>query len=216
MKKPVRRRVFGLAAFAAVTMCATSANAALIVRDLHTNGDGLLTYDTVSGLEWLDLSVSLGRAPLSVLSTYTDFRMATRGEVETLLFDAGIPYAHMSTNTVYADDLDAGHLLRDTIGVTVSAFNGAVQQIHGRFTRPTNDRYDLYFLEIRTPPAGFPGTLANFVQIGNTFSGWQSNHADFLVRTGLPEGPSPVPEPGSLIMGSLGLIGIGILRRRAA
>lgn len=31
-------------------------SAALVTRDLYSSGDGLLTYDDVTGLEWLDYS----------------------------------------------------------------------------------------------------------------------------------------------------------------
>lgn len=186
------------------------ASAALVVRDLNASGDGLLTYDTTTGLEWLDLSVSLGTAPLSVTAVYPGFRMAYRAEVEALLLSAGIDPAHLGDGQPYPGDLAAGHLLRDTIGVTVSAFGGIVQQIHGRVLRSSNDRYDLYLLEIRTPPAGFPGTSSQFVELGNTLSSWQSNHADFLVRTGVAQ----TPEPATFGLTAMTLLLAGYRRRR--
>ena len=46
-----------------------SLHAAVLERDWLTPGDGLLTYDTVTGREWLDL-------PVTLLSQYTDLNTA--------------------------------------------------------------------------------------------------------------------------------------------
>ncbi len=37
----------------------TSAHAALVERDLREPGDALITFDTITGLEWLDLTESV-------------------------------------------------------------------------------------------------------------------------------------------------------------
>lgn len=46
----------------ALLVIASSANAALVSRDLYSAGDGLITYDTVSKLEWLDVAQTAGRS----------------------------------------------------------------------------------------------------------------------------------------------------------
>ncbi len=45
-----------LAGFTLLVLFSATAGAAVISRDWKTPGDGLLTYDTVSGREWLDLT----------------------------------------------------------------------------------------------------------------------------------------------------------------
>ena len=211
------KRATCLAVLLSAVCGAATADAALIVRDYAVAGDGLLTYDTVSGLEWLDFSVSLGHAPGSVLSTYTDFHMASREEANSLFIDAGIAADHIKFESYayYTEDLDAGHLLSATIGVTQSAFGGIVEQIHGRVLRADGLRYDTIFSEIRTPPAGTPGMATLFVTIGNTLNSWQSDYADFLVRVGQPEPSSSVPEIGSwaMMLAGFGLIGMAQRRR---
>lgn len=61
---------------------ASPARALLIEHDLIASGDGLLTVDTLTGLEWLDLPVTLNVSLNDALATWSleGFRQATRGE----------------------------------------------------------------------------------------------------------------------------------------
>lgn len=70
----------------------TVSNGAVITdlseRDWSNTGDGLLTYDSSTGLEWLDLTVTLGNSILDTeaLSFYgSQFRWATHTEIDDLL-----------------------------------------------------------------------------------------------------------------------------------
>lgn len=87
------------------------ANAGLVERNFQTAGDGLLTYDDVTGYEWLDLSLNIGRnynsvaADLQTGGAYEGFRYATRSEYETLW--AGTSYDHVNWySATYAGDVD--------------------------------------------------------------------------------------------------------------
>lgn len=74
----------------------TNANANLISVDLSKTGDSLLTYDTSTGLEWLDLTLTKGVSYNEVLSgfdgftTSQGFRYATVNEVSGLFSNAGV------------------------------------------------------------------------------------------------------------------------------
>lgn len=76
-------------------LSASSAHANLISVDAWTNGDGRLTRDTQTGLDWLDLSVTNNIGIQDVLTgNYGDltsfgFRMATMNEAVTLITNAG-------------------------------------------------------------------------------------------------------------------------------
>jgi hypothetical protein len=74
-------------------------NGAVIERDLHSVGDGLLTYDTVSGREWLDLtatpSVTLAQIQASfgtggLRELFGGFEIAQYEDVFALANSAGI------------------------------------------------------------------------------------------------------------------------------
>ncbi|MEQ8850061.1 hypothetical protein [Botrimarina sp.] len=74
----------------------TLADAGLVSRDLFEPGDGLLTYDPVSGKEWLDFSVSSALlaetdwARLELPPELSEFRVAALGDVEALMVSAQI------------------------------------------------------------------------------------------------------------------------------
>ncbi|MEJ2611553.1 MAG: hypothetical protein P8179_16085 [Candidatus Thiodiazotropha sp.] len=74
----------------------TSANAALISQDLSASGDGLITYDSATGLSWLDAPLTAGRTYAEVASgfggytTNFGFRYATEEEVTVLFSNAGV------------------------------------------------------------------------------------------------------------------------------
>ena len=61
-------------------------------RDWLTSGDGLLTFDASTGLEWLDLSVTLGNSinDTEAESFFGEFRWATTTQVEDLTFVTGL------------------------------------------------------------------------------------------------------------------------------
>ena len=106
-------------------------DAAVISRDWRSPGDGLLTYDTVSRLEWLDLTESqlfkfqgntLEERYQSVLAEtapggmFEDFAVATRDDVFTLAESAGID---TTTLNVLVNGAPASNLI-DLLGATLT------------------------------------------------------------------------------------------------
>ncbi|MEG3764920.1 hypothetical protein [Alteromonas sp. 14N.309.X.WAT.G.H12] len=92
------------AALAAMVV-AGSANAELVETDWLTDGDGLATLDTTTGLEWLDLTVtdslSINEVSLELGEggDYEGWRLPTAEEVEALI----ISYFGI---TDYSEDVD--------------------------------------------------------------------------------------------------------------
>ena len=61
------RRVLLTAVLLCLSYLSVSANAALLTLDWQTSDDGLITLDTSTGLEWLDITVTNSTAFEDVL-----------------------------------------------------------------------------------------------------------------------------------------------------
>lgn len=114
----------------ALSFMSSGVFAELVSQDFLTVGDGLITYDTDSGLYWLDLSYTstgpnknpehsynaIKAKTQDVNSELFGFRHATYTEVQTLYTNAGMGLTGKYTPTIMAE---ADQYLTKT-GVTVS------------------------------------------------------------------------------------------------
>ena len=79
-----------VASITTALVLSTSVNSAVISMDRLTEGDGLITHDTVSGLDWLDLTETNNISRDYVLSQlgaggeFEGFRYASSAEVVSL------------------------------------------------------------------------------------------------------------------------------------
>ena len=103
----------------AILFSSVVSSASLVANDWHSSGDGLLTYDSVTGLKWLDLSYTFGQTLNGVLgqtasgNPLNGFRMATSAEVLNLYTDAGI---HFGDSGYDAAQASAADLLQSFMG----------------------------------------------------------------------------------------------------
>jgi hypothetical protein len=97
--------------------------AQLISADWKSPSDALITRDTSTGLDWLDLTVTINRSRDSVLSGFDNggdlegFRYATTDEVVSLWLNFGIDL-ELAPNTIPEYDSGVGqaiNLLGDTL-----------------------------------------------------------------------------------------------------
>ena len=92
----------------------SSAAAALLASDFLTAGDGFITRDDVTGLEWLDLNMTTSLSPNEVLGgalgllTTHGFRYAVRNEIDTLYLSQGLT---IDTGFVVGNEPGAGNLI---------------------------------------------------------------------------------------------------------
>ena len=95
-RKSLLLRSIAILLFAGSTF-ATPASTSLVSEDFLTAGDGLLTLDTDTNLEWLDLTLTKGQSYNAVAAGYngyttTDgFVFANWDQVATLFTHAGLP-----------------------------------------------------------------------------------------------------------------------------
>lgn len=105
------RSVKALVSIVLIAGALGSTAAPLQQRDLATPGDGDITFDPASGLEWLDLDRDYGMAPTTALAAAGNgFRYATWAELDALLTNQGLPgviygesHVHNDTDTVPRD-----------------------------------------------------------------------------------------------------------------
>jgi hypothetical protein len=196
----------------ALAASASLAGASQVAVDWHTAGDGLLTLDTATGLQWLDLSQTYNQTVAAVLPqtaagmAFDGFRLATASEVHTLMGDAGIPFS-TSTGAIGATaaDLAAANALTDLLSETVGQHFGS--SYHGSRGHLTDAGADLAVGYYTTDN----GTgLFNDYFTG--FSDWPGAGV-WLVRTG---DTGRIPEPGTLGLLAAALAGVALARKNKA
>lgn len=211
----------------AVVLCASAiaavAHAALITdlseRDWRTEGDKALTYDRSTGLEWLDLSVTMGNsiADTENESFFDDFRWATPKEIENIL-DVVLMGDDSRSSDRYLAIRNARTFIylfgphavvphRYTLGGITRLFtpppfgydfrpstserSGYVKIGLGNYDEPFAIVSDPFRSSHTTDRFGFP------------------NVGSWLIYTGSPYQPSiNVPEPSTLAIFALGMIGL--------
>jgi hypothetical protein len=198
-----------------ISLSTTQAFASLIELDyVYGSGDKQLTFDSSSGLAWLDLTATRGRSVNQVEAGFggyiaDGFRYATGDEVLGLFVSAGVPQGYYT---------DTAHILRvqslmQLLGITYrnnlpSQGNPFGQQTTYGITGDTfsyadSPRWHSY------SEIGASDTVAG-LGVGGQFFKYAEDGlvGSFLVRT------ATVPEPNSALLAGLGVLFIALTRRR--
>ena len=187
-----------------------SADAALVSVDWQTSGDNLITRDTTSGLEWLDLTVTAGMSYDSIVAqmgsggTYEGWAYTTEAQVATFFDNAGGSGVYTGPSTDHQAVFDSGLL---SAWSTTDAGTGYVQaefltvevtglgsHIAGLIRDGDNPSLDF----IDTIGAGYQGDASKSIL------------ASALVRTSVV----PIPAAVWLFGSALGML--GWMRRKTA
>lgn len=200
------------AAVAFMIVVAASAEAALVERDLFTPGDHYLTWDTATGLEWLDLTLTIGISYNNVAAGYGGytttygFVFANQADTTTLFADAGLsPVSGTSSDPA---KVAAGTSLIALMGCTA---NCATTPASRGFADLNN-----FSVTVATAPALSinPGVSVSWDADGAGILGKTQSIAgdgSWLVRT------AAVPVPASVWLLGSGLLGLlGMACRKAA
>lgn len=203
-----------------------SATASLVSLD-SSLGVGSLTYDTVSGLGWLDLNVTQGLSFQSVAAQLQQngrldgYRYATFSELDALMLNGGIPYR--DGRQLYFGDAENAANLIALLGATAGGA-GESQSI-GMLGAPAYSWQApearaigfIYYAtsDVRfTSSPNYPFAMAS--PGGNATSVWMwdasASVGSFLVRA--QDAPSfDIPEPDSMALLLLGLALFGVTLR---
>lgn len=102
-----------------------SAAASASLQSIHwkSNGDGQVTLDTSTGIEWLDLTVTRGKSidevSAMLQSSYAGWRLPTASEMRTLLFSVHEYVIHNDLEYVNSKPASAENIVRHLMmGVT--------------------------------------------------------------------------------------------------
>ena len=206
-----RRRVAGLLAVLLAAQAgpciATRASATLIAVDRLVAGDGEITRDTDTGLDWLDLTlttnVSLNDIQADVGGWISGgWRHATRSEACQLFANAGntsfaanCPFQEL-TSPFVSEAANLVALLGDTGG------EGPLTE--GYLEKPDPTKASTDFARVGVARAGGPTTW-EVLTVGSAAA--EPSTGNFLVRA--------VPEPSTVSLLAVGLVLLGARRLRA-
>ncbi len=190
-----------------LVLASGASQAALVSVDWMAAGDGLLTRDTASNLEWLDLTQTYNQTVAAVLpqtalgGTFAGFRLGLVEEVHDLMVAAGLPVSTTTgTISTSAIDLAAANGLTALLGETVGAhFGSAYVGSRGHLNDGGSDRVVGFY------------TIGGSSLFNDYFSGsptWPGAGV-WLVRDA-----NDVPEPASLALLGLGMAGLVASRRK--
>jgi hypothetical protein len=198
-------------AIVALAIQSVSLHAAIITSDLNASGDALITKDTVSGLEWLDLTVTSGLtydavfAELGVGGDYEGWAFASESQLNSLWSAFGDAGPYTGQSTIHNQAFDNG--LLTTWGI-LNTQSTASQS---------------FFLWDNVPSSGTHsrGRVLDYVYSGYldaifTSVGAQDDSVSAGTWTGsalvrdinAPTSSAVVPEPATLTIFGLGLMGL--------
>jgi len=191
-------------------------NATLIERDYRNNGDGLITYDTETGFEWLDLTETLGvsynivSSKLGAGNDLEGWQYGTAAQVASFFDSAGgsgVYESHSSSHNDVTEIIiplwgetygDSGYrqsnFLTGTSHVSGMHLSGGVTDYYGNYEYPnsTQDIIRFAYVDFAQPDYA-----------GNRLTG------SALMRI------SSVPEPSTISLFALGLLGLAYSRKKA-
>lgn len=197
-----------------------TASASLLSLDDGDFGVGSFTRDTVTGLEWLDMTSTLDmsmnhiKANSAIGQKYSELRYATQNEVESFFIDAGLDPA---IGGIYSKTrFDATIALLDLIG-RAPGYGDVIYGITGTGPVDKWGHYVSAYVYIPGQDEDSYLSLTNIASQNSDELNWINADSSepflgsFLIRD---DTLVPVPEPCSFILMVTGIAATGFLKRR--
>lgn len=179
---------------------------------IEGSGDKNLTLDTRSGLEWLDIDLTLGMTPNEAQSAYGEFRFATYTDVNELFANLGFAPPLVNERTLLTPPGDSEDPIPEVLLIRslslalgkedgrpgFSSLYGHIQDSDGLF-----DIFEILSTDIFEAEYGIHDIDNDGSQSEN-----RATIGSLLVRV------TSIPEPATLVLVGIGLAGIGFARRR--
>ena len=200
-------------------LASSSSGAALVPKDFSVLGDGQLTLDTSTQLEWLDLSYTDGVSFEAVQSGWADlttskgFRYATGIEIDRLFRNAGLTISSDFLVTNYAPAIALHSLLGSTASGSNYQLTSGYYALGPMHQTSTGWHYSLlsYWLVSTSRGDATVGPITLACIMVDCYSVGSPDYGSFLVRQNTP----PIPEPATTALLGLGIAFLlPFLRRR--
>jgi len=207
------------------------ASASFISRDLVSGtGDGYITYDDQTGMEWLDVTLSRYNTIPETLSgdyvTSMGFRLATGSELISLFNGAGLSIKEFTYVREHNPDTQNALSLISLLGpIYDDGFNYSINALYADvFPDPyvsiplrkyaTLQAYEGMFkgYYIGDYMISFTNDPSYGIRDGDVMAAGEGNYGQFLVRTS--QEPIPTPEPGTMMMLGFGIAGLVVYGKR--
>lgn len=205
-----------------------NAQATLVIADWKTIGDELITRNTDTDLEWLDLTLTDNQSYNTVLqrliADLTGWRVGTAEEVEALFFNLGLPLEDSfgPNPSVAAAVREMTHLLGNTFSdYFTNPTDGQATGIFGFVDFSIFDGFHLQkgafideagvFSSVNPPYDGQRGDVLLYT--ANRDGHGNDNLRFRHMGTFLARSASAIPEPASIFLIVIGILGLIAVRR---
>ena len=180
------------------------ANAGLIQTDYQEIGDNLTVTDTNNNLEWLSLTLTFGLSSDEVRVQYSDFRFANRVEYESLMTTHFLNFTTFDVDAYDNSPTNSNDaaLITQFIALFGSTYEHSISSgSYGWLLRPDSQYLQLAGADDIALFTNFTYMYEPNYYIPLSVAGW------FMVRDA-----TNVPEPSTLAIVALSLIGLGARR----